>query len=194
VTEPRQFRIEIPQSDLDDLRDRLQRTRWPDDLPDEGWDYGVPASYLRELVDHWIHRFDWREQEAAMNRFSHWMVELDGVPIHYMRAPGVGPSPLPIILTHGWPWTFWDYRDVIGPLSDPAAHGGNAEDAFDVIIPSLPGYAFSRPLTTPGIGYPQAAALWHRLMTDVLGFGAYGAGGGDWGAFLTAHLAHLAPP
>jgi pimeloyl-ACP methyl ester carboxylesterase len=118
---------------------------------------------------------------------------VDDIPIHLMRVAGVGPDPMPLILTHGWPWTFWDYRKVLGPLSDPASHGGDPADAFELIVPSLPGYAFSNPLTTTGVGFPRIAHLWHRLMRDVLDFDRYGAGGGDWGAFVTAHLSHLNP-
>jgi pimeloyl-ACP methyl ester carboxylesterase len=194
TAEPRAFNVDIPQHDLDDLRDRLRRTRWPADFGNDDWRFGTPERYLRELVGHWADRFDWRAQEAAMNGFEHWRVAIDGVPIHYVLEQGQGPAPLPVILTHGWPWTFWDYRHVIRPLADPTSHGGDAADAFTVIVPSLPGYVFSTPFATPDVGFTQTADLWHRLMTEVLGFDAYGAGGGDWGAFVTAHLAHVAPP
>ena len=127
---------------------------------------------------------------AAMNRWEHHRVVIDGVLIHYLRAPGVGPNPKPLILTHGWPWTFWDFHAVIGPLSDPGAHGGDPADAFDVIVPSLPGFGFSTPLREAGIGVPQVADRWVRLMRDVLGYDTFCAHGGDWGAIVTSWLAH----
>jgi pimeloyl-ACP methyl ester carboxylesterase len=190
--QPRRFRVEIDDTLLTDLHDRLGRTRFAPDLGNDDWTYGVPTAYLRQLVEHWM-RFDWRVVERQMNELEHWKVELDNVPIHYVRSPGVGPAPLPLILTHGWPWTFWDYRHVIGPLTDPARYGADPADAFEVILPSLPGYVFSTPLTTTGIGYARTAHLWDELMTVVLGYDRYAAGGGDWGAFVSAHLAHLNP-
>jgi pimeloyl-ACP methyl ester carboxylesterase len=190
---PERFEIAIPEAELDDLTDRLRRTRFAPDVANPDWSFGVPSNYLRTLVAHWVDAYDWRAQEAAMNTYAHWRVTIDGVPVHYVRVPGKGPDPLPVVLTHGWPWTFWDYRHVLGPLADPAAFGGDPADAFDVIVPSLPGYTFSTPLTTPGIGFVETAGLWHSLMSDVLGYDRYGAGGGDWGAYVTAHLAHTQP-
>jgi pimeloyl-ACP methyl ester carboxylesterase len=125
-----------------------------------------------------------------MNRYAHFRVELDDVPIHFLHAPGRGPAPVPLILTHGWPWTFWDYGRVIGPLSDPAAYGGDPADAFDVVVPSLPGTAFSSPLRRTGVGVVTTADLWVRLMRDVLGYDRFGAGGGDSGAFVSAWMGH----
>jgi pimeloyl-ACP methyl ester carboxylesterase len=190
---PERFEIAIPQGDLDDLSERLGRTRWAPDNAPADWSYGVPDGYLRELVDYWRTTYDWRSQEAALNAYEHWRVELDGVPIHYVRIPGRGPDPLPVILTHGWPWTFWDYRQVLAPLTDPASFGGDPRDALELIVPSLPGYVFSSPLPPAGVGFEQTADLWHRLMREVLGFERYGAAGGDWGAFVSAQLAHVHP-
>ncbi|MGE0385572.1 MAG: epoxide hydrolase family protein [Gammaproteobacteria bacterium] len=187
-TEP--FTIRIPQAALDDLRGRLARTRWAPDYANDGWEYGVADGYLRELVDYWIHRFDWRAQEAAMNAYPHFRATIDGIPIHFIHVRGKGPAPMPLILSHGWPWTFWDYEAMIRPLADPAAFGGDPRDAFDVIVPSLPGFVFSGPLRTAGIGYRQTAALWVRLMRDVLGYDRFAAQGGDAGAFVTADLGH----
>src|SRR5438105_5834188 len=130
MAEPEPFRVEILQEELDDLADRLRRTRWPDDFGNDDWSFGVPAVYLRELVDHWLETYDWRAQEEAMNSFEHWRVAIDGLPVHYVLERGRGPDPLPLVLTHGWPWTFWDYRQVIRPLADPGAHGGDPADAF----------------------------------------------------------------
>ena len=190
MTTPAPFTIDIDDTVLADLRQRLQRTRWPADPGNGDWSYGVNADYLRPLVDYWANGFDWRVQERAMNRFEHYRVTLDEVPIHFLRAPGKGPRPIPLILTHGWPWTFWDYCDVIGPLADPAAHGGDPLDAFEVIVPSLPGFGFSTPLLRTGINWWRTADLWHRLMTEVLGFPKYAAQGGDWGAMVTSQLGH----
>jgi pimeloyl-ACP methyl ester carboxylesterase len=184
------FEIAVPQSALEDLADRLARTRFADDFANDDWRFGVPGGYLRTLVEHWRDRFDWRAQEAAMNRFAHHRVELDGVPVHFIHERGRGPDPMPLILTHGWPWTFWDYERLIGPLSDPASHGGDPADAFDVVVPSLPGTAFSSPLRTPGIGVTATADLWVRLMRDALGYDRFAAGGGDSGAFVTVRLGH----
>jgi pimeloyl-ACP methyl ester carboxylesterase len=184
------FEIAVPQTGLDDLADRLSRTRFADDFANDDWSFGVPGGYLRPIVEHWRDRFDWRAQEAAMNRFSHHTVEIDGIPIHFVHERGRGPDPMPLILTHGWPWTFWDYERLIGPLADPASHGGDPADAFDVVVPSLPGTAFSSPLRTPGIGIPATADLWVRLMRDVLGYDRFAAGGGDSGAFVTVRLGH----
>ena len=123
---------------------------------------------------------DMRAAEEQINDFPQFMVTVDGVPIHFVHVRGKGPDPKPLILTHGWPWTFWDWHQVIGPLTDPAAHGGDPADSFDVVIPSLPGAGFSVPLTTPGLGARRIAELWHTLMTEVLGYARYGAGVGDW--------------
>ena len=190
---PERFTIEIPDADLQDLRERLERTRLPPDWNNEGWRYGVPRAWLAPLLDHWIHRFDWRAQETAMNRFHHYKITIDGLPIHFLRAPGKGPNPIPLILTHGWPWTFWDWQALIGPLSDPAAHGGNPSDAFDVIVPSLPGYGFSSPLRRAGINVRAIGAIWHSLMHDVLNHQRFLAAGCDWGSLVSAELGHAYP-
>ena len=174
---------------ISDLRRRLADIRWAPDFNNSDWSYGVESVYLKSLVDHWANEFDWATQIDAMNAFDHFKVVINGVPIHYMYRQGVGPSPIPIVLTHGWPWTFWDFRDVIGPLTDPAAHGGDPADAFDVIVPSLPGFGYSAPLRT-GVSYWQVADLWHRLMTEVLGYAKFAAHGGDWGAIITSQLSH----
>lgn len=194
ISTPEQFAVHFADDILDDLRDRLRRTRWSDNFGNDDWSYGVNGDYLRGLADYWADGFDWRAQERAINRFEQYRVTLDGVPIHYLmrrgkRAEGV-PPPMPLILTHGWPWTFWDYRHVIEPLADPAAHGGDPADAFDVIVPSLPGFGFSTPLRQTGVGYLRTADLWHQLMTQVLGYPRYGAQGGDWGAIVTSQLSH----
>lgn len=184
------FTVEISDEALEDLKARLRAARYAEDFANDDWAYGVNGNYLREIVDYWIEEYDWRAHEAEMNSFSHFRTEVDGVPVHYIREPGVGPNPIPIIMTHGWPWTFWDYKDVIRPLADPGAHGGNPEDAFEVIVASLPGFGFSTPLRTPGINATEVADYWHKLMTEQLGFDRYAAQGGDWGTFTTCQLGH----
>jgi pimeloyl-ACP methyl ester carboxylesterase len=183
------FHIDVAQSVLDDLKDRLGRTRWTADFANEHWTYGANASYIRELAEHWRKRYDWRAREAMMNAFAHYRTRIDGIPIHFIHARGKGPAPMPLILNHGWPWTFWDFHKVIGPLSDPAAHGGDPADAFDVVVPSLPGYGFSTPLTRTGINWWNTADLWVELMAR-LGFRRFASQGGDWGSFVTAQLGH----
>lgn len=187
------FTIHVDDAVLVDLRERLVRMRWPRDLDNEDWGYGTNLDYLRSLVSYWIDGYDWREREAEMNRLSHYRTTIDDVPIHFIHERGRGPDPIPLVLTHGWPWTFWDYRDVIGPLSDPAAHGGDPADAFDVIVPSLPGFVFSTPLERTGIHAWSTADLWATLLRDVLGYERFAAGGGDWGGLVTGQLAHRYP-
>ena len=145
------FTISIPEETLTDLRERLTKTRWPQDFANDGWEYGTNAAYLKELVEYWIDQYDWRQHEQEMNAFSHFKTTIEDVPIHFIQEPGKGSNPMPLILNHGWPWTFWDLRKVIRPLTDPAAFGGDPADSFDVVVPSLPGYGFSSPLTVPGI-------------------------------------------
>ena len=189
-TAPTAFTVDIPQADLDDLADRLRRTRFADDFANEEWSYGVPGAYLRELVEYWRDGFDWRRVEREINALPAFRVEIDGLPVHYVHVRGSGPAPMPLVLTHGWPWTFWDFRKVIGPLTDPAAHGGDPADAFDVVVPSLPGFGFSSPLRRTGMHPAAIADVWTTLMTDVLGYERFAAQGGDWGAIVTAWLGH----
>ncbi len=196
---PQPFRIEIPDSKLHDLRRRLAHVHWAPDFANDDWRYGTNGAYLRELVAYWHDAYDWRAQEKAMNAFPQFKVEIDGIPIHFLHVKGKSPAkgkgrrPRPLLLTHGWPWTFWDFRKVIGPLSDPAAHGGDPDDAFDLVIPSLPGFGFSTPLRTTGINWWRTADLWTVLMRDVLGYEKFCAHGGDWGALVTLQLGHRYP-
>lgn len=183
------FLIATPQAALDDLHRRLELTRWTDDFANDDWRYGASTAYLRQLSEYWRKGYDWRARERLMNGFAHFRTELRGVRIHFIHERGRGPRPIPLILNHGWPWSFWDYRKVIGPLSDPAAHGGDSCDAFDVIVPSLPGFAFSTPLRTVGVNWWKTADLWVDLM-DRLGYGRFASAGGDVGAFITAQLGH----
>jgi pimeloyl-ACP methyl ester carboxylesterase len=184
------FRIEVPQGVLDDLHERLVRTRFAPEFANDDWRYGTNLAYLKQLIEYWRDQYDWRRIEREINSFPHYKTGIEGIPIHFIHEPGKGPHPIPLILTHGWPWTFWDFNKVIRPLADPAGHGGDAADAFDVIVPSLPGYGFSTPLTTTGINYWRTADLWVALMRDVLGYNKFAAQGGDWGALVTAQLGH----
>jgi pimeloyl-ACP methyl ester carboxylesterase len=186
------FTVAIPQATLDDLQTRLRNARWADDFANENWAYGANTAYIKELADHWLHRYDWRATEARINEFANFKTEIDGVPIHFIHEKGKGPGPMPLILNHGWPWTFWDYQKLIGPLSDPAAHGGDPADAFEIIAPSLPGYGFSSPLRKTGINFATTADLWVELMAR-LGHQRFATQGADWGAFVSAQLGHKYP-
>jgi len=157
------FRVHVADQVLADLGERLDRTRWIDE-PNDGWERGLNITYLRELVDYWRHTFDWRAEEASMNHFSHFLADLDGRKLHFIHERGRGPDPLPIILTHGFPDSFLRFAKVIRMLADPASHGGDPSDAFDVVVPSLPGYGFSGARAGTGATF-QIGDLWHRLMT-----------------------------
>src|SRR6266481_2984307 len=184
------FKIAVPDAVLTDLRERLSRVRYPIDFANENWAYGTNRAYLEEMVPYWRNQYDWRKHEAEINRFAHYRTTIDGVPIHFIHEPGKGPKPIPLILSHGWPWTFWDLHKVIRPLADPAAFGGDPADAFDVIVPSLPGFCFSTPLTKPDMNFWKMADLFNTLMTEILGFKKYAAGGSDYGALVTSQLGH----
>ncbi len=183
------FAIAIEQEILDDLKQRLTRTRWPDEVEGAGWDYGTNSAYLKELVRYWTDAFDWRAREADLNRFSHFRADVDGFGLHFIRERGKGERPLPILLTHGWPDSFVRMLKVIPLLTDPAAHGGDAADAFDVVVPSLPGYGFSDRPSEKGFTVGHVANLFARLMTNELGYKKYAAHGGDWGSSVTERLA-----
>jgi len=187
------FTINIPDVVLDDLRRRLELTRWPGDSPGGNWDYGTNLTYLQELVDYWRRHFDWRAQEQRLNAFSHYKATIDGLGVHFIRQPGQGPRPMPLIITHGWPGSFFEMYKLIPLLTDPGAHGGNPSDAFDVVVPSMPGYGFSEPSTQPGMHVFKVAELWAKLMTEHLGYQRFGAQGGDWGASVTAYLGFAYP-
>jgi len=186
------FRIDIPQADLDDLHDRLDRTRWPQEIPGSGWAYGVPVGYLRELADHWRHRYDWRAAEARLNAWPQFTTEIDGAHIHFAHIRSPEPDAVPLILTHGWPGSVVEFLDVVGPLTDPVAHGGDAADAFHVVVPSIPGFGFSGPTTESGWEPGRIADAWAELMTR-LGYERFGAQGGDWGAAISRELGRAHP-
>ena len=182
------YKIEIPDSVLDDLKSRLERTRWPDELPGTGWDYGSNLDYVKELVEYWRTKFDWHAQEKLINSFSHFKSEVDGLNIHFIHEKGKGPNPMPLVITHGWPGTFFEMYKVIPMLSDPASHGGDPADAFDVVAPSMPGYGFSDATEKRGLSVLSIGDLWAKLMSENLGYQRFAAQGGDWGARVTAKL------
>jgi len=182
------FTVAVPEEVLADLRARLERTRFIDDFASDEWTYGVSQTYLRELCDYWRTTFDWRAQEAILNAFDQLETHIDGQHLHCIDARSPNPAALPLLLVHGWPGSIFELVKVIGPLVDPVAHGGDPMDAFHVVAPSIPGYGFSGPTTEPGWGPARIAAAFAELM-ERLGYGRYGAAGGDWGAIITTALA-----
>ena len=197
------FRIQVPQDALGDLRERLGRTRWPEAETVDDWSQGVPLSYLRELCRHWAEDYDWRATERRLNLLPQFRTEVDGLGIHFLHVRSPHPDAFPVLLTHGWPGSVVEFLKVVGPLTDPTAHGGDAADAFHLVIPSLPGYGFSDRPTQPGWGVERIAGAWARLMAR-LGHRRYGAQGGDWGTSVSTSIAqqdpehvagiHLTPP
>ncbi|MGH9117732.1 MAG: epoxide hydrolase family protein [Acidimicrobiales bacterium] len=186
------FRVEIPQAEVDELRERLADTRWPQPLPGREWDRGVPVPYLRELAEHWRTGFDWRAQEARINRYPQFTTTIDGQNLHFVHARSPEPDATPLLLIHGWPGSFVEFLDVIGPLTDPRAHGADDAPAFHVVVPSLPGFGFSGPTTDEGWGTRRMASALAELMAR-LGYERYGAQGGDYGAFVAPDLGRVDP-
>ena len=187
-TTPEPFKINVADAVLTDLRERLERVRWPGEIPNTAWDYGANLGYIKELVDYWRTHYDWRAHERQLNRWPQFRVTIDGQRIHYIHARGNGPKPFPLIITHGWPGSIAEFMEILGPLTDPAAHGGDPADAFDVIAPSLPGYGFSDPTRDRQVNIIRIAEWFTVLMNQVLGYTRYGAQGGDWGAMVTSRL------
>jgi Epoxide hydrolase N terminus len=175
---PRPFAIRVPDGVLSDLRARLDRVRWPDQVPDAAWRYGTSLAYMQELVAYWRDRYDWRAQEAELNRFTQFIVAVGGIDLHFIHQAGVGPAPFPLLLSHGWPGSIVEFRQLIPMLTDPVRFGADPADAFTVIAPSLPGYAFSFQPNQPRFGVVEIADLFASLMTDVLGYRRFGAQGG----------------
>ena len=186
------FNIAVAQTDLDDLRERLARTRWPDELPGVGWSRGVPLGYLKELAEYWRTGYDWRALEAKLNAFPQFTTTIDGAHIHFLHVRSPEPDALPLIMTHGWPGSVVEFLDIIGPLSDPRAHGGDPVDAFHVVIPSIPGFGFSGPTHEAGWNSTRVAMAWAELMRR-LGYERYGAQGGDMGALIAPEQGRGAP-
>ncbi|MBW4847849.1 MAG: epoxide hydrolase [Lachnospiraceae bacterium] len=183
------FHIQVSKETLDDLKYRLEHVRWPDQLVNTSWERGTDISYLKSLITYWRDHYDWRAQEAELNRFSQFQSYIDGITVHFIHERGKGPCPLPIILTHGWPDSYLRYRKIIPLLTDPARYGGDPEDSFDVIVPSLPGFGFSSRPEHGGVNNCSVSELWSKLMTEKLGYKKFAAAGGDMGSGVTRYLA-----
>jgi epoxide hydrolase len=188
----RPFTLDVPEADLNDLRERLARTRWPERETVDDWSQGVPLGYLQEVCDYWQHRYDWRRCEKRLNDFGQYIAQVDGLDIHFLHVRSPHPDAMPLVLTHGWPGSVIEFLDVIGPLTDPTSYGGNAADAFHVVVPSLPGYGYSAKPTRTGWNIQRVARAWATLMAG-LGYGRYGAQGGDWGAMVTTSIGQQDP-
>jgi pimeloyl-ACP methyl ester carboxylesterase len=182
--EIRPFTIDVPDELLDDLRRRLHATRWPDREVVDDWSQGIPLAYVRDVCEHWADTYDWRARESALNRFDQYVTEVAGLDVHFVHQRSPHPDALPLLITHGWPGSIVEFHKVIEPLVDPTAHGGDAADAFHVIAPSLPGFAFSGKPTEPGWGVEKIADVWAELMSR-LGYERFVAQGGDWGSAVT---------
>jgi pimeloyl-ACP methyl ester carboxylesterase len=192
MSEVSPFTIQVEDAALADLRDRLARTRWPERELVDDWSQGVPLAYVQDLCRYWRDEYDWRRGEALLNGFEQFRTEIDGVGIHFIHVRSPEAGALPLVLTHGWPGSVVEFLDVLGPLSDPARHGGDPKDAFHVVCPSLPGYAFSDKPPTAGWGTARIASAWAQLMAR-LGYERYGAQGGDWGSAVSTALGQADP-
>ena len=190
---PRPFRVDIPQATVDRILNRVRDTRWPDRLDSPDWRYGANWDYMKALADYWTTRFEWRKAEANLNRYPQFLARIGDFDVHFYHVKGRGPKPVPLILTHGWPGSVLEFLEAIGPLTDPAKYGGSPDDAFDVVVPSLPGFGFSSKPQGKPVGLSTTATLWNRLMTEVLGYAKYGSQGGDIGSGVTNQLAHQFP-
>ncbi|AAK78696.1 pimeloyl-ACP methyl ester carboxylesterase [Clostridium acetobutylicum] len=185
----KRFNIKVSDEVLNNLKSRLKNVKWPDQLEDLGFERGTDLNYLKSLVSYWIEDFDWRAQETELNSFSQFHCKIDGIDIHFIHEHGKGPNPIPIILTHGWPDSYIRYKKLIPLLTDPAKYGGNPEDSFDVIVPSLPGFGFSGKPKYGGMNNSNVSELWAKLMTEKLGYNKFAAAGGDVGSGVTRYLA-----
>ena len=190
---PTPFRAHVPDAAIDDLKMRLALTRFPDQPPGAPWATGTDLAWMRELAEHWRTRFDWRAQEARLNAFPQFKVPLAGIELHYIHAPGEGPAPLPLLLSHGWPGSVFEFLDLIPRLTHPERFGGDPADAFTVVAPSLPGYGFSFAPGQPRLSVEQMADAFATLMADVLGYRRFATQGGDWGASVSARLGFAHP-
>lgn len=189
---PRPFKINIPQSTVNRILNRVKEARLPDRLDAPDWRYGANWDYMKSLAEYWTTKFDWRKAEANLNRYPQFLARVGDFDVHFYHVKGKGAKPLPLILTHGWPGSVFEFQEAIGPLTDPARFGGSADDAFDVVVPSIPGFGFSSKPKSP-IGPPTVGRLWHELMTKTLGYSKFGAQGGDWGNSITLALARAFP-
>jgi pimeloyl-ACP methyl ester carboxylesterase len=193
---PRPYVISVPDEVLSDLGERLRRTRWPETLQDVGWAYGADVDYVRDLCAYWAAAYDWRVHEQRLNAHPGFLCEVDGTDLHFWHVRGTGPDPFPLLLVHGWPGSIFEFGELIGPLTNPAAHGGDPSDAFDLVIPALPGFGFGGAPRDAGWGVARIADAFHTLMHDELGYARYGVQGGDWGCMIgpkmaSAHADHV---
>lgn len=186
------FKVDVSDAVLEDLQRRLANTRWPGEIPGADWDYGSNLAYVQELAEYWRSRFDWRAQERLINTMSHYKAPVAGMGIHFIHEKGKGPNPMPLVLTHGWPGTFFEMHKITPLLADPGSHGGDPADAFDVVVPSMPGYGFSDHTTQRGMHVLRTSDMWVELMNG-LGYSRFGAHGGDWGASVTNYLGYAYP-
>lgn len=187
MSEIEPFEINVSDADLNDLKERLERTRFPDAETPDDWSQGLPLAYAREIRDYWLNDYDWRTRESYFNRFPQYTTTIDGLPIHFIHCPSPHPEAVPLLITHGWPGSIVEFHKVIEPLVNPTEHGGDAADAFHVICPALPGYGFSGKPTETGWGVEKIAGVWNALMTR-LGYDRYYAQGGDWGSAVTTAI------
>jgi len=190
---PRPFRVNVPQAAIDRILSRVRETRFPDRLDAPDWRYGANWDYMKALAEYWTTQFDWRKAETNLNRYPQFLARVGDFDVHFYHVQGRGPKPVPLILTHGWPGSVFEFLEAIGPLTDPASFGGSADDAFDVVVPSVPGFGFSSKPKGKPIGLHTTATLWNQLMTEVLGYPKYGSQGGDVGSGITNQLAHQFP-
>jgi len=190
---PKPFTVRVTDAVLNDLHRRLAAIRWPDEIPETSWQYGTNLACLKELVAYWQDGYDWRARERLLNSFSQFTVDMEDIRLHFIHQQGVGPEPLPLLLSHGWPGSIYEFVNIIGPLTNPARYGGDPRDAFTVVAPSLPGYGFSHTPNQRRLSIEEIAELFAELMTDVLGYARFAAQGGDWGSFIAARLGHVHP-
>jgi pimeloyl-ACP methyl ester carboxylesterase len=188
------YKIAVPEEVLEDLRRRLDATRLPGEVPGSGWDYGTNLGYLKELIEYWRTQYDWRAHERELNRFAQFRADVGGLGVHFIHERGRGPNPKPLLIVHGWPGSVYEFMRIIPMLTDPAAHGGNPEDSFTVVAPSLPGYGFSDAPRTRAMGIQAMAEVLFKLMTEVLGYDRFAAQGGDWGAAIVSRMGEVHAP
>ncbi len=193
TADPKAFSLAVPDEAIRDLKERLDRARFPEETPGDAWAYGAEVAYLRKVVTYWRDGFDWRQSEAALNALPQFKVRLDDIDLHYLHVPGKGPNPCPLLLLHGWPGSVLEFLEIIPRLTDPARFGGDPADSFTVVAPSLPGFTLSYAPGQPRFGVEEMADTLSRLMSEVLGIPRYVAQGGDWGCFVASRLAHAHP-
>lgn len=192
VLDVQPFRVDVPDADLLDLRNRIEHTRWPDEIEHAGWDYGIPRDYLEQIAAYWQRDYDWRSTEETINSYANYRARIDGIAVHFIHIRGTGPDPLPLLITHGWPSTFFEMLDLASQLADPAHYGADPSDSFNVVVPSIPGYAFSEKPRRRGFTYARVAEIWVQLM-EALGYHRFGTHAYDIGASVTGIMLRRVP-